>query len=64
MSAIQNQHGNQPLKWDKGGVVVSCEGFDKYGPPDAPEQVTLETVHTGTIGDKPQTAGQYIISSC
>ena len=29
--AIQNQHGNQLLKWDKCGVVVSCEGFDKYG---------------------------------
>jgi len=29
--AIQNQHGNQPLKWNKRGVVVSCEGFDKYG---------------------------------
>ena len=29
--AIQNQHSNQPLKWDKHGVVVSCEGFDKYG---------------------------------
>ena len=29
--AIQNQHGNQPLKWDKRGVVVSCEGFNKYG---------------------------------
>ena len=29
--AIQNQHGNQPLKWDKRGVIVSCEDFDKYG---------------------------------
>ena len=29
--AIQNQHSNQPLKWDKQGVVVSCEGFNKYG---------------------------------
>ena len=28
--AIQNQHGNQPLKWDKQGVIVSCEDFDKY----------------------------------
>ena len=28
---IQNQHGNQPLKWDKRSVVVSCEGFNKYG---------------------------------
>ena len=29
--AIQNQHSNQPLKWDKLGVVVSCEGFYKHG---------------------------------
>ena len=29
--AIQNQHGNQLLKWDKRGVIVSCEDFDKYG---------------------------------
>ena len=29
--AIQNQHGNNPLKWEKRGVVISIEGFDKYG---------------------------------
>ena len=28
---IQNQHGNHPLKWNKSGVIVSVEGFDKYG---------------------------------
>ena len=29
--AIQNQHGNHPLKWDKCGVIVSVDGFNKYG---------------------------------
>ena len=29
--AIQNQHGNHPLKWDNGGVIVSVKGFNKYG---------------------------------
>ena len=29
--AIENQHGIQPLKWDKRGVIVSCEDSDKYG---------------------------------
>ena len=29
--AIQNQHGNHPLKWDKRGQVVTVEGHDKYG---------------------------------
>ena len=28
---IQNGSGNSPLKWEKNGVVVSYEGFDKYG---------------------------------
>ena len=28
--AVQNQHGNSPLKWDKRGVIVSVEPFDKY----------------------------------
>ena len=29
--AIQNQHGNNPLKWQKRGIVVSVLEFDKYG---------------------------------
>ena len=29
--AIQNQLGNHPLKWDKHGVIVSVDGFNKYG---------------------------------
>ena len=29
--SIQNCHGNSPLKWDKRGVIVSYDGFDKYG---------------------------------
>ena len=28
--AVQNQHGNSPLKWDKRGVIVSVEPYDKY----------------------------------
>ena len=28
---IQNGQGNSPLKWEKNGVVVSIEGYDKYG---------------------------------
>ena len=28
--AVQNQHGNSPLKWDKCGVIVSVEPYDKY----------------------------------
>ena len=28
---IQNCHGNSPKKWEKTGVVVSIEGYDKYG---------------------------------
>ena len=27
---IQNQRGNHPLRWDKRGTVVKCEGFDQY----------------------------------
>ena len=27
---IQNQTGNHPKRWDKRGVVASCEGFDQY----------------------------------
>ena len=26
--AIQNQHGNHPLKWDKRSVIVSVDGFN------------------------------------
>ena len=29
--ALQNQHGNSPLKWNKRGVVVSVEEHEKYG---------------------------------
>ena len=28
--ALENQHGNSPLKWDKCGVIVSAEPYDKY----------------------------------
>ena len=28
--AVQNQHGNSPLKWDKHGVIVSAEPYNKY----------------------------------
>ena len=28
--AVQNQHGNSLLKWDKHGVIVSAEPYDKY----------------------------------
>ena len=28
--AVQNQHGNSPLKWDRRGVIVSVEPYDKY----------------------------------
>ena len=27
---IQNQRGNHPLRWDKRGTVVKCEGHDQY----------------------------------
>ena len=27
---IQNQTGNHPKRWDKRGVIASCEGFDQY----------------------------------
>ena len=27
---IQNCHGNSPTKWEKTGVEVSIEGYDKY----------------------------------
>ena len=27
---IQNQRGNHPLRWDKRGTVMKCEGFDQY----------------------------------
>ena len=27
---VQNQSGNHPLRWDKRGTVMKCEGFDKY----------------------------------
>jgi hypothetical protein len=27
---VQNQRGNHPLRWDKRGTVVKCEGFDQY----------------------------------
>ena len=27
---VQNQKGNHPLRWDKRGTVVKCEGFDQY----------------------------------
>merc|ERR1712015_129343 len=29
--SIQNGQGNNPLRWEKRGVIVSIEGFDKYG---------------------------------
>ena len=29
--SIQNCHGNNPLKCDKRGIVVSYDVFDKYG---------------------------------
>ena len=25
---LQNQSGDQPLRWDKRGTVMNCEGFD------------------------------------
>ena len=27
---VQNQVGNHPLRWDKRGTIVKCEGFDQY----------------------------------
>ena len=27
---VQNQVGNHPLRWDKRGTIVNCEGFDQY----------------------------------
>ena len=27
---VQNQEGNHPLRWDKRGSIVKCEGFDQY----------------------------------
>jgi hypothetical protein len=27
---VQNQSGNHPLRWDKRGTVMKCEGFDQY----------------------------------
>ena len=27
---VQNQSGNHPLRWDKRGTVMDCEGFDQY----------------------------------
>ena len=29
--ALQDCHGNDPLRWTKRGKVVSVEGYDKYG---------------------------------
>jgi hypothetical protein len=26
----QNQTGNHPLRWDKRGTIIKCEGFDQY----------------------------------
>ena len=66
--AIQNQHGNQPLKWDKRGVIVSYEGFDKYGVKvlgsgSLTHRNRQHLRHTVTTRDKPQTARPYIILS-
>jgi hypothetical protein len=27
---VQNQVGNHPLRWDKRGTIIKCEGFDQY----------------------------------
>jgi endo-beta-N-acetylglucosaminidase D len=27
---VQNQSGNYPLRWDKMGTVMKCEGFDQF----------------------------------
>ena len=27
---VQNQSGNYPLRWDKRGKILKCEGFDQY----------------------------------
>ena len=27
---VQNQSGNHPVRWDKRGKVIMCEGFDQY----------------------------------
>ena len=27
---VQNQSGNHPLRWDRRGKVVKCEGYDQY----------------------------------
>ena len=29
--SIQNGQGNNPLRWDKRGVIVSIKDYDKYG---------------------------------
>ena len=29
--AVQNQHGNNPRKWERVGTVVSTEDYDRYG---------------------------------
>ena len=70
---IQNQRGNHPLRWDKRGTVVKCEGHDQYQVVvDGSRRLTrrnrkflrLFTPYVPTISD-PQETGvrQYITDS-
>ena len=51
---VQNQSGNHPLRWDKRGTVMKCEGFDQYQVmfdgsrrlTEQKEQKVPETVHS------------------
>ena len=61
---LQNQHGNQPLRWDRSGVVVECKPFDQYVVRvHGSNRLTLRNRKFLRSYDPPASAGRQIVLS-
>ena len=61
---LQNQHGNQPLRWDRSGVVVECRPYDQYViRVHGSNRLTLRNRKFLRCYDPPDSVGKQIVLS-